>query len=165
MDIVTAIIAFLVAIITFGQYRVAHDQIKNSLIERRYSVFKDIQNELSFIVRRGNINTETISKINDARQRSWFLFEDDITGYVDLIYDKLCDFEYCITSLADNLSLSTSEREELIRKKGEHFKWFYDQLPTLRERFDPYIGLKASLWWRDLLPWPRRKRLSKKLSG
>lgn len=145
VDISTALltptIAIIVAIIGGLQWWTNRNRLKLDLFDKRYEVYSATRDLLAKVTQRGSASDEDLFNYLMSTREAYFLFEDDLTKYLDSIYDKAIDIQV-YTSELDGLPKGKSdERTELVGKRSVAKKWIISQIEELRKKFSPYIKL------------------------
>src|SRR5574341_494685 len=84
----TPIIGIIAVYIAYQQYRTNALKLKHELYDRRLSVYRAIIKLLSVIVTRGTVShVELLTFISETAE-SHFLFKEEISKYIEDIYDK-----------------------------------------------------------------------------
>ena len=72
---------------------------------------------------------------------SVFLFDDDITNYINELFIKSCDLRTVAKKLNPNLPPG-EERNRLAEEEANLLQWFSDQLKTSQQKFTKYLKFK-----------------------
>lgn len=123
-------VAIIVAALTAQQVWINKLQLRHTLFERRFAIFKAAQRYVSEIMREGTLSDQAFRdlypEILDAWQRSRFLFGEDVSEYIDTIRRR-------------SLELRAADRAQNHEKEDDHLAWICDQSPELFHRFQPYM--------------------------
>ena len=131
MTWITAIIAFLVALIAWGQWQVARNKLRLDLFDRRFKVFDATRKFVASIVRDAKRLDEELFLFYGATSDATFLFGSDVETYLTEIRKRACDME-----LSQNLCSPLPVGEERNRHSQdchEHLLWFgrqHDAMPN-----------------------------------
>ncbi|MBU4192861.1 MAG: hypothetical protein KUA35_06600 [Pseudodesulfovibrio sp.] len=137
--IATLVVGFFALYLGYTQNRISKDKLKQDLFEKRFVVFKAAQELLSQAWRQGDLQESDVFLFRAERTQGIFLFDKDITDYLDEIGNKALTVCQCNTELC---ALSSGEkREVLLGKKMAELKWLFDQHPVLADRFSRYLKI------------------------
>ncbi len=141
LTIITTTVAILVAIITFGQWLNARNQLKLALFEKRYAVYEKIAAYLAETLQNGRVGVEADVQFLRDTKKAHFLFSADpaIETLISEIYRKSVSL-HCLAQELD--STTGDERKTNIKKQSEITKWFKSTLDNLETVFDEYIKLE-----------------------
>lgn len=163
------LIAIIVAYIAYQNYKINSDnsklridKLRFDLFEKRYAVYRTIQEFIATIIREGCINNRLLGDFNRETSYGEFLFGSEITDYIKSIYKKGCDL-ILTKELLDDTRLEASKRSRIINDKSELLLWFGGQFDISRKLFDKYLSFSViSLNEKDFCF--KIKRLFKKIN-
>lgn len=135
----TAVIALLVAMITYRQFRTDRMRLRHELFERRFAVYKSTQKYLTEIMAEGHANTPAYAEFGDAWQRSRFFFKDEIPEFLEIILDT-ANKNIMLNKRYEPLAPG-AERTKLVNEAIEALGRLTDQLPKLHQVFRPHLLL------------------------
>jgi hypothetical protein len=138
----TLLVAGGVAYVAFQQYRLSRERFKLDLFEKRFSVFAATRKLLSIILTEANLSLAQLFDYRAAVAEATFLFDADITNYLDEIDKKALRFHY--TNERMRQTPPVEDRPKIVDENLEILTWLTDQLPQLKGRFAPY--LKFHVW-------------------
>ena len=141
IGVLTSITGVLVAWTAYRQYRLSAERFKLDLFEKRFAVYKGTQVFLSHILRQAKFEIERFYQFRADTQIATFLFDDDITHYLEEIDSKACEFG----GIHDDLEgvPCGPERTELCKKQTRLLTWLIDKLPELQKVFSPYLKFRT----------------------
>ena len=82
---VTAVIAAMVALISFGQWRIARAKLQLDLFEKRFAVYMDARRLVSEATQLGKFTDELLP--NEVLARGRFLFGDDVVAELRRLHE------------------------------------------------------------------------------
>lgn len=140
--LVTILVAGFAAYVAYQQFRLGREKFKLDLFEKRFSVFAGTRRLLSQVLTDGDIKLEYLFEFRAAVAEATFLYESDITSYLDEIDKKALH----LNALREEMKPLPvgAERSRLAGEISETLGWLTDQLPQLKIRFAPY--LKFRVW-------------------
>lgn len=141
LTIITTTVAILVAIITFGQWLNARNQLKLALFEKRYAVYEKIASYLAETLQNGRIESGADIQFLRNTKKAHFLFSADpaIEALISEIYRK----SVLLHSLdTEANAISGEERSANLKKQSAITEWFKYSLDNLEGIFDEYIKLE-----------------------
>lgn len=95
-SLLTPIIAILTIYIAYRQYKVDRDNVKHALYERRYRIYLETREYLSFTLKSDQRDFGRNEAFSTYVSESRFLFKSDICSFLDNIYKKAMIYEYAI---------------------------------------------------------------------
>lgn len=114
---------------------------RKSLHDRRREVYDDVVRILSVLGKTGEIRKEELLDFRSRTRDAALLFDADIAGYIDEIYNrgvKLMSTHELLT----NLSLPVGEeRDRITVENAKQSIWLADQLAGLKKKFQRYIDV------------------------
>jgi hypothetical protein len=141
LTIITTTVAILVAIITFGQWLNARNQLKLALFEKRYAVYEKIASYLAVTLQNGRVTVGSDVQFLRDTKRAHFLFSADkaIESFISEVYKKSVSL-HCLDQELE--TTSGQDRKDNLEKQSEITEWFKYSLDNLEVKFDEYIKLK-----------------------
>ena len=141
LAIITTTVAILVAIITFGQWLNARNQLKLALFEKRYAVYEKIASYLAETLQNGRVAVGADVQFLRDTKKAHFLFSADPT--IELLISEIYKKSVSLHCLDQELeTTSGDERKSNIKKQSEIKEWFKSSLDNLEAIFDEYIKLE-----------------------
>lgn len=140
----TPVIAVVTTYIAIQQYKLSHRQFRQESYERRFKVYKVVQQFLSDIVSRGGTNYAKLTAFYSEASEAAFLFDPSVQTYIELLYSKGIDLAHAREKLYPedgSQGVQGEERGKYARESGELVKWFYKQLSESQEMFRKQIGI------------------------
>lgn len=146
VNIASALLAPITAIflawLAYKDYQTKTEQFKLDLYDRRYKIYKAIENLLRNIMINGRPDSKSISEfVADTNERE-FLFDNDITKFIDEIRDKAIHMKQLERKLSDTNLPIGEKRNELAEEDYNLSGWFGDQLNVSKNLFIKYLGFK-----------------------
>ena len=112
----SVVVAAIVAVVAFLQYRTAKQQWRTAhnravldQFERRYAVYAAAREVVGSIVGSGRATIENFVKVAEAAERAKFLFGDDVKKYLDRLVANISE----LSSLDTELGASEGEERKL----------------------------------------------------
>lgn len=132
--------ALLVTIVTWTgvqQHKLAKEKFKLDMFEKRFAVYKEVQEFLTVILQDGTFKLDQLYEFRRKTQDSTFLFGIDIPQYIDGIAKKALDMR-STEKKYESLPVG-QRRSELGEKETRLLEELTDELPKLKEVFAPYL--------------------------
>ena len=126
--------------VAYHIYSKAKGQKDADLYQRRLDVFREIVRFLSVISRDGNVSRPDILEYRSKTQESDFLFDKDITDYIEKIHAQAAKLRSTNDLLKSADLPIGEERDSVTVENSRQLIWLADQLPLLKKRFEPYLG-------------------------
>jgi ribulose 1,5-bisphosphate synthetase/thiazole synthase len=141
LSTITVIIGASVASAAYLQYRLAKNKFRLDLFEKRFAVYKGAQAFLNKIMNKGRVELNDLFEFRAATQDAIFLFENDISEFMNSLDEKACTVGMIEEQFKD-LEVG-EERSRLAKEKSEGLNWLLGQLPRLKDVFGPYLKFRA----------------------
>lgn len=138
--LIPSVTALLVAIVTWTgvqQHKLATEKFKLDMFEKRFAVYKGVQEFLTIILQEGKLDLNKLFEFRRKTQDSTFLFGNDIPRYIDYIDTKASDMQSAKEEY-EHLP-NGQERSELVNKKSLLYGELRNEIPRLKEVFSPYL--------------------------
>ena len=144
-----AIIAFLVLLVGYAQWRTANQRVVLDLFDRRLESYQDLEDAVGGVLREGVVDAHAFRRYLDGKMRARFLFGNDVLEFLDSVYDDIVALQ---TIYTDDVINHSARRMELTDKKFaavRRVSAFAEQAPLI---FGPYMSMTArnTPFWR---PW------------
>ena len=138
----TPMIAVLAVWIAWQQHRTNRDKLRLNLYDKRFDVFRALMELLAFIVREGNITLEKIYEFRANTNESSFLFDKDISEYLETVRQKAVKFYNLEQKLHHSDLPVGEERDKAAKDDSELLRWFFDQFKVSESKFGKYLSFK-----------------------
>ena len=142
----TPIIALMVAMIAFAQWRTAHQRMILDLFQRRMDLIDLVSRAASTILIEGALRNENVDGFLRAMRGDKFLFGSEVTTYLSETYKRLANLHACETVM------KSAQGEEL-KRLGEKYLAIRNELLRFHETFHtlvaPYVRMNQKLRWVD----------------
>ena len=109
------------------------------MFDRRYEIFLSTTELISHIVRKSDVDVQTLFKFLADTNKSYFLLGKEIHAYLGELYDKGVDLDSKREQFQD--LPGGEERSRLIKEQVELVKWFSRQFEVAREKFSKHLSL------------------------
>jgi hypothetical protein len=112
--------------------------------DKRLKVYDAIRSFIDDLLQRGTTDGETLMEMLRETRHAKFLFpvDDDLGGYIDLLYRKGLDLEYKEKELCSESRPCSKERNEKLAEDSYGLKnWFRAQFDTVDSKFRKHLQL------------------------
>lgn len=137
--LLTPLIALLAAHIAWQQYRVQHRSYNGQMYERRRVVFGAFMTFLSGIMRDGRTGYDSLGKFNADASEADFLFSEKVVKKRDELYERalamIAGYEKMYPPDGSPELPVGPERSRYAQEHADHLKWFFKQIPLIRDLF------------------------------
>jgi hypothetical protein len=142
LTIITTIIAALVAIITYGQWRTNRARLKHELFERRYKEYQKITRFLASIVTNGHVSKGGEMLFLRDTKRAYFVFGCDkkVQKLLSEIYRQSVELYTLDSTLNDRQNPEV--RKQNIEKQRLIKNWFETTLRGIENEFERFLKLE-----------------------
>lgn len=145
----TFAVAVLGSLLVYQQLHVNREKLKLDLFEKRFVIFVATKEFLANIAREAKVDLRMILAFKVSVAEADFLFDSDITEYLDDIARHAAKLDTALRKL-EVLPLG-SERDDYAEKEAEEQLWLTEQLGVLNDRFARYMKFQD---WRSTFKLP-----------
>jgi hypothetical protein len=138
--VTTAVVAVLVAIITWGQWVTNRARLRHELFERRYAVYEQITGFIADILISGTVPAGEPEGFSRRTKTAYFVFacDNDVKVLVRQIYEKAVELHALEATLE---SLKGGERTKNVEAQRTVKDWLQTTLGSMEGRFEKYFKL------------------------
>lgn len=138
--VVTAAVALLVALITWGQWVTNRARLQHELFDRRYAVYEQIAAFIAEILISGRVPAGEPDNFSRRTKTVYFVFacDSDVKALVTEIYRKAVELHALDATLE---TLHGDERKRNVEAQRAVKDWFEQTLGSLEKRFEKYLNL------------------------
>ncbi|MEX2166541.1 MAG: hypothetical protein WD852_05905 [Methyloceanibacter sp.] len=129
----TPIIALMVAVIAYRQWRTAHQNLLSQLFDKRMAVITELRGIVAELLQDGKFDNGASLKFLRATTGADFLFGSEVKAYLDRIYTVLLDLHVCDVELEH---AEGQERVVLVQKRRPLF----DELSGFFKKFSELVA-------------------------
>ena len=92
----TALIAMVVAGITYQQWRTAHTKVALDLFASRLAVYEKVMQALRLVIGPGRpVDNEPLKLLHEARSQAQFLFQSEVAAYIQTLIGDVATMGLC----------------------------------------------------------------------
>jgi len=84
---VALIVGICTICITFRQYKVNKDKLRLDLFDKRLEAYESLQEYFNHFIEKGCVDNEAMRVLNLAHYKSIFLFDNEVSEYIDKVRD------------------------------------------------------------------------------
>lgn len=129
--------------IAFNQYRTNQDKLRLDLFEKRIEAYEKLQEYFNCVFREACIEDKTLAILAEARYKSLFIFGDDISAYINEVWDKAREIRQLQLQLNGPDSLPIGEaRNKVIGEESELLAWNIEQLNDSSKLYFKYLKFR-----------------------
>ncbi|MEW5957573.1 MAG: hypothetical protein AB1801_07610 [Chloroflexota bacterium] len=139
--LLTPVIAVVTAYIAYRQYKNDNERLKRDLYEKRYGIYSNLMETIALVVQEANVDMKTLINFKKSTREAYFLFGDDISSYLDEIYQKGLKLQTINKVLDGNLPVG-EKRNQLADQDADLMTWFAAQFDVARVKFSRYLSLE-----------------------
>ena len=140
IGLLTLTIAGLSLGIAYRQFKTAHDNLRLSLYERRYKVYRGLMDLLGSVS-----DASALGRFYKRTDQKRFLFKDDIVDYLREVREKVGEAQRLDLRIREMPHLTDDDRNALIERRVELDSWFDNQIEEAQMRFKPYLAFYQKL--------------------
>ena len=133
----TPTIAFFAVYIGWRQFQTARTKLRLDLFEKRHAVYLQLARCLEEVVRFGDANSQLQQKFLSGTRDALFLFDSEISDFIDTAHKHLCDLNY----REEQIKRTTGETQQKHHDNRDiHYNWIQDETKNIQKRFEPWLG-------------------------
>jgi hypothetical protein len=135
--IATLIVGLAVVIFAWQQWKVARNNLRLNLFDRRYKVFEATKNFLSIIIAEASFDNPQLLTFDSGTSVRGFLFHSDVVNYLSEIRDralKMREHRRSFESLPEG-----NKRSLHVQAESDELLWFTEQITAMTTVFSPYL--------------------------
>jgi hypothetical protein len=139
------IISGLLAYIAYQNYKISkaafyiqRDKLRLDLFDRRYKVFRALQEVLTPFLAKANFTRNELFKFSNDSSDVGFLFGPDIENYINEMNQKILKLIH-LNERLENQPAGTEERTEITQEMADLEIWFMDQIQNSKKIFRKYL--------------------------
>ncbi len=138
----TPIIAVTVAYIAYKQYKIDKDNLRLALYEKRFKVYQSVKEILAEASINPPVNIEAFSKFLTNIDESEFLFDNEISEYLENIHMKVIHLNNLEKKLKESHLPVGDERTKFVNEEEKLIEWFQTQFKIAKELFSKYLSFE-----------------------
>ena len=140
--LLTPITAICLLWLAHKDYQTKTEQFKLNLYDRRYKIYKAVENLLRDILQKGKVDIESMNQfVADTNERE-FLFDKAVPTYIDVLRNRAIHLQY-LRHMLDNSNLPVGDkRTKLAYEQCDLLIWFNDQFDISKNMFKKYLVFK-----------------------
>jgi hypothetical protein len=144
--LLTPLLAVIATYIAYQQWHTSRIKLQHDLYDRKYAVYAAltnflIQTQLDVL----HVNYNTIILFGQKVKESYFLFDPEVSNYLEEVLKKgmaLCDLNFKLNDPRLDAGLTNDTRTQLASEFGKQLDWFRQQLDSVaREKFKKHLKL------------------------
>jgi hypothetical protein len=139
----TFLLLFIAAGTTYLVYRSSRSVkgTRKSLSSRRQDIYSDVVRILTMLGKTGEIRKEDLLDFRSRTQDAPLLFDTDIAGYIDEIYNRGVKLTAANEILRSTLPVG-EERDRITVEHAKQTIWLADQLARIGKKFEQYPDVR-----------------------
>lgn len=141
--LLTPLIALLVALIAWLQWKTSKAQVKNELFDKRYAIFEAAKTFIITFLQLGEVREQDFQQFVSKTKGATFIFSNEISIVIKEIEDKAWKHK-CNLELRETQQRGGQTWEWPTKENTEIFNWFKNTLMTIDKTFkkDLQLGVK-----------------------
>jgi len=136
----TPIIAGLVGLIAYRQWRTARDRLKLDLFDRRFEVYFSCMKFLSDILISRHVDSQRVDAFTRETRNGKWLLDQDIAEYLDKEFRRRALRHQTLEIELEPLPPG-EKRTAVVAEKDEIFTWLGNQYDVIDRKFSKYLKL------------------------
>ena len=141
--LLTPVIACIAVYIAYQQYKTNRDKLRLDLYNKRYEVFYSLMKLLAHILQTAKVEHEQVNEFSREAKEAVFLFDKDISTYLDMVKKKSRDLWAVNEELKD--MPRGKERSEKAREVTNLLHWLTNQFDIATKKFSKYLKFEQRL--------------------
>lgn len=134
--------AIFLAWLAYKDYQTKTEQFKLDLYDRRYRIYKAIENLLRDIMRDGKVVSKSMNQFVVETNEREFLFDEEIPTYIDGLRKKAIRLQYLERMLDDSNLPVGDKRTKFAEEQCDLLTWFDSQFDVSKNMFKKYLVFK-----------------------
>ncbi len=141
----TPVIAVIAVYIAWQQKKINEQKLNLDLYDRRLRIYEEVRKILSIIIRDAKASYDDLLKFYSAASEADFLFDPEITKYIDEIYRHGIQLQRWNSEYRDYTQPTPEGYDHKKVCDGMHTEltWLADQLIPAKQKFKPYLKIKS----------------------
>lgn len=136
--LLTPIIAIVAIAIGFLQWHINRSRLKNDLFNRRIELYEIITNYITdCLIHSEKTHGKEIKFLRDTKHAR-FIFNKKIASFVDEIYEKSVDLNFCHRR---EQQLEGPSLKKVLENEKQITKWFRNELRNIQLKFEKFLKL------------------------
>jgi len=144
--LLTPFLAVIATYIAYQQWRTNRIKVQHDLYDRKYTIYAALsyflaQTQLDAL----NVNYNTIIPFGQKVKESYFLFDEEISNYLEEVLKngmELCNLNFKLNDPKLDAGQTSETRPQLASEFGKQLDWFKQQLDSVaREKFKKHLKL------------------------
>jgi hypothetical protein len=137
---VALIVGALGVYIAYRQYKVNKDKLRLDLFEKRLEAYEKLQEYFNHFIAEGWVDNEAIRLLNLARYKSIFLFDNEVSDYIDKVQAVAIEMRKLQMKIHGSNALPDGEeRNKACDRESEIFQWHLDQQKDSPKQYIKYL--------------------------
>jgi hypothetical protein len=138
--LLTPLIAVIVAIIAYRQWKTAQNRLKLDLFEKRLAIHNAARGLIATVTSYGKIENKDIFEFLSGIQQARWLLNNDIVQYFEKdLWPRVTKLQ----ELNDTPDSAGEDRAANIRRQRELKEWIAGQRANLDGKFDQFLKIRA----------------------
>ena len=137
--LLTPLLAIIGTIILIKQHSLQNLRWKLDLYDKRYPVFLNTMEYISYVVQHHNVTNEILFGFLRNSKDKEFLFQDDVKTFLESLYLKGLDLQVLKTQL--KTEPKGEKRDHIVKQTSQIFHWFTEQFDVSKRLFGSYLGI------------------------
>jgi len=142
--LLTPLIAIIAVYIAYQQFIINRNRLRLDLYEKRFRVFNETKKVLHKINQDSKIDLIELRDFKFSTNESKFLFEVDITDYLEEIKKNSIELNHLTDDLnkLNQYPVGSKDREDKVQRYSELTSWFTEQYLNIEIKFEKYLDFK-----------------------
>lgn len=137
---ITLVVGVVASYISHLQYKINKEKMRLDLFQRRLDAYEKLQQFLSKIMRNNDIAKADLPLLTEARYKARFIFGNEITEYLDEIWERSFEILSQQRKLDGDKSLPTGdERNKVCDENAESIEWMIAQMGVSWKYYRKYL--------------------------
>lgn len=139
----TIVIAAFVAYIAWKQYLTAKLKLTLDLFDRRYKVWRALEDFLLVLIRRADVSDDDFRRFVMDTGDAAFLFPEDVPEYLQLVRERAAQLQYWKREYRSAYEAKSDDYDHRSVVDGIHkeLTWLTGQIEPAREHFKKYLSV------------------------
>lgn len=142
-SLLTPVIAIVSVYIAYQQWKTNKRKLHLDRYKRRLRVYEEVKKILSMITRDANASMDDLLKFRASVSEADFLFNNEISEYIDEIYDHGLSLRHWNQEFRDYTQEMPDgyDHKKVVDEMHKELKWLVDQFGPAKEKFKKYLDI------------------------
>lgn len=142
--LLTPIIAVVTTYIAYQQWKINRQKLFLDLYDRRLKVYEEVRQILGMVARDARASYDDLLKFHIAVSEADFLFEPEISEYIEEIYQRGVKLQYWNKQYRDLTQTKPDgyDHQKICDGMDAELNWLIQQFEPAKQKFKKYLHIR-----------------------